>query len=100
MYLLEQLAGQTLPPHEVILVNSGSTDRSSRLIDEWVTSHQSGVRFRNLNMSTCTPGGSKSAGIKHSTTSLVAFMDCGLSFPNDWLQRQLTLLDQFRADWV
>jgi len=99
-YLLEQLAGQTLPPHDVILVNSGSTDGSSRLVDEWIDAYRGGIRFRNLNASTSTPGGSKSAGVKHTTSSLLAFMDCGLSFPNDWLQRQFALLENTESDWV
>jgi len=99
-YLLEQLAGQTLPPHEVILVNSGSTDGSSRLVDEWIDAYRGGIRFRNLHASTSTPGGSKSAGVKHTTSDLLAFMDCGLTFPNDWLQRQLALLERSQSDWV
>ncbi|MFM7899351.1 MAG: glycosyltransferase family 2 protein, partial [Actinomycetota bacterium] len=38
-YLLDQLAAQTLQPEEVILVNSGSTDASSALVEEWITNN-------------------------------------------------------------
>ena len=99
-YLLTQLAGQTLPPHEVILVNSGSTDASSQIVDEWINAYRGGIRFRNLHASTSTPGGSKSAGVKHTTSNLLAFMDCGITFPNDWLQRQFAMLEKSQSDWV
>jgi glycosyltransferase involved in cell wall biosynthesis len=99
-YLLNQLAAQTQQPHEVILVNSGSTDGSSALIDEWISKHQKQAVFKNLNASTKTPGGSKSAGINVANGELLAFMDCGLNFPTDWLQSQIELLESTGADWV
>ena len=99
-YLLQQLAEQTLPPHEVILVDSGGNDGSSQVIDEWIAAQQPGIRFRNLHASTTTPGGSKSAGVKASQGSLFAFMDCGLSFPKDWLERQVTVLQRDDVDWA
>lgn len=99
-YLLQRLAEQTLAPHEVILVNSSSTDGSSCLVDEWISVQKSPIRFHNLNAATNTPGGSKSAGVKASQSELLAFMDCGLSFPKDWLQRQSAALETSSADWV
>jgi len=99
-YLLQQLANQTYPPHEVILVNSGGNDGSSKIIDEWIATHRPSIRFLNLSAGTKTPGGSKSAGVKASQSNLFAFMDCGLSFPLDWLERQVTALEQTGADWV
>jgi glycosyltransferase involved in cell wall biosynthesis len=99
-YLLQQLADQTYPPHELILVNSGGNDGSSKLIDEWIATHRPSIRFSNLNAGTKTPGGSKSAGVKASQSNLFAFMDCGLSFPLDWLERQVAALEQTGADWV
>jgi len=100
VYLLSQLAAQTLQPSEVILVNSGSTDGSSALIDEWIIKYQKQAVFKNLNASTKTPGGSKSAGINVANGELLAFMDCGLNFPADWLQSQVELLESTGADWV
>ena len=99
-YLLQQLAEQTLPPYEVILVDSGGNDGSSQVIDEWIAAQQPGIRFRNLHASTTTPGGSKSAGVKVSQGNLFAFMDCGLSFPKDWLERQVTALQRDDVDWA
>ncbi|MEY4400678.1 MAG: hypothetical protein RL072_543 [Actinomycetota bacterium] len=99
-YLLQQLAEQTLPPHEVILVNSGGSDGSSEVIDEWIRTRRPIIRFQNLHASTTTPGGSKSAGVRTSQGNLLAFMDCGLTFPKDWLERQVTVLLNDDVDWV
>ena len=99
-YLLDQLAAQTLQPKEVILVNSGSTDASSALVEDWITNNDLRPTFKNLNASTKTPGGSKSAGIKVASGDLLAFMDCGLTFPTNWLESQAHLLTSTGADWV
>lgn len=99
-YLLQQLADQTHPPHQVVLVDSGGSDGSSQLIDEWIATQKPSIHFSNLHASTTTPGGSKSAGVKASQGNLFAFMDCGLSFPKDWLERQVTVLRREDVDWV
>lgn len=99
-YLLETMARQTLQPAEVILVNSSSTDGSFELINEWIRHQGDESRFKNLDAHTTTPGGSKSAGIREAHGDLIAFMDCGLDFPHDWLERQIRVLQKTGADWV
>lgn len=99
-YLLERLRQQTLQPEQVILVNSSSTDNGANIVDAWITSHDGEGRYVNLDARTTTPGGSKTAGINKSSTELVAFMDCGLSFPIDWLERQVATLLTEQTDWV
>ena len=99
-YLLDRLWRQTQPPNRVVLVNSSSTDDSAQVIDAWISQHNCNGRYLNLNAGTSTPGGSKTAGIRATSEELVAFMDCGLTFPEDWLQQQLSLLDSSQADWV
>lgn len=99
-YLLQQISEQTLPPYEVILVNSGSSDGSSEVIDDWIVRRRLNTRFENLDASTKTPGGSKSAGVKASKGDLLAFMDCGLTFPKNWLQCQVMTLQNEAIDWV
>ena len=100
---LSQLFAQTLQPAAVIMVNSSSTDASSAIVDTWISEHIASLRpkYLNLNSGTNTPGGSKAAGIAVAKTDLVAFMDCGLIFPEDWLQRQHTkIVDDKHAQWV
>lgn len=87
---LELVSGQTLMPREVIFVNSSSTDDSSTLLDRWIQENQSRfeTRFHNVFERTNTPSSSKNVGIKRASTTWIAFMDCGLIFPRDWLEKQ------------
>lgn len=92
---------QTAQPSQVIFVNSSSTDDSSQLVDDFIESHELQSRFQNLNCGTNTPGGSKRAGVERASTAYVAFMDCGLSFPLDWLELQVRALnDHPEQHWV
>jgi len=100
---LEQLRAQTLAPATVIMVNSSSTDNSLSIVDSWISKNQSSLpcRYINLDSETNTPGGTKAAGVDIATTDLVAFMDCGLKFPADWLALQLAMLTgDSQAVWV
>lgn len=99
-YLLNQILRQTHQPDRVVLVDSCSSDDSPNLVDNWIFSNQIGGTFTNLRLGTKTPGGSKAAGIRESSEELIAFMDCGLTFPIDWLEQQLKALDESGADWV
>lgn len=99
-YLLDRLQRQTLQPEQVILVDSSSTDDGPKVVDDWIATHDRGNRYVNLDARTTTPGGSKTAGVMKSRAEIVAFMDCGLSFPIDWLERQVDVLLGEDADWV
>ena len=99
-YLLHHLAAQTLLPHRVLLVDSSSTDDGPSIVDKWIATSEIGANFTNVRARTTTPGGSKSFGIAASSESLLAFMDCGLAFPVDWLEQQLRVLNDPRVSWV
>jgi len=87
---IDLVSRQTISPREVIFVDSNSTDRTFHTIDKWINSNQKKylTKYRNINVGTDTPSSSKNAGIKNASTEWVAFMDCGLKFPLDWLEKQ------------
>lgn len=100
---LNLLKAQTLAPREIFLVNSSSTDESSRIVDDWVAHEASGsaTRYRNIFENTNTPASSKNVGVRRSSGRLIAFMDCGLIFPANWLERQYEYLTTHPGDdWV
>jgi len=93
---LDLMARQTLQPGEVILVDSGSTDRGPEIIDDWIVQDRGrsgGACFINLRANTGVPSSSKNAGIRTAEGSLVAFMDCGLTFGTDWLEKQVDFMN-------
>lgn len=92
---LELIAGQTYPPKEVILVDSASTDNSHKIVDAWIRdehARQQGVVFKNVDAGTNVPSSSKNAGVRLSSCDHVAFMDCGLIFGVDWLEKQVRFM--------
>lgn len=99
-YLLNQLAAQTLLPNHVLLIDSSSTDDGPSIVDKWIASSEMGANFANIHAHTTTPGGSKSFGISASSEPLLAFMDCGLAFPTDWLEQQTRALNDPTVSWV
>jgi glycosyltransferase involved in cell wall biosynthesis len=99
---LKLLAQQTLPPREVILVDSSSTDKSYRMIQEWIECQcpKTGIVFRNLQKGTVMPSSSMNVGIRYAEHKLLAFMDCGLLFEPDWLEKQVNYMTEHDTDVV
>lgn len=92
---LGMLKNQTLPPYEVLMIDSGSTDGCHEAIHRWIERNRSStpVRFQNVRAMTSVPSSSKNAGIRLASCELIAFMDCGLIFPSNWLESQLRALE-------
>src|SRR5271157_5189437 len=91
---LELLLSQTLRPNEIILVNSNSTDDSFNVIQNWTDRNKDrhDIRIRNVDNGTNVPGSSMNVGIRNATGDILAFMDCGLHFERDWLEKQMGYL--------
>jgi glycosyltransferase involved in cell wall biosynthesis len=87
---LSLVSTQSLMPREVILVNSSSSDYTSNIINKWISKNKRrfNTTFRNLFDGTNNPACSKNLGILNTQTTWVAFMDCGLIFPDNWLELQ------------
>lgn len=99
---LELLASQTFRPQEILLINSHSTDDSFNVVQNWIdkNAHMYPVTVLNIDEGTKVPGSSMNVGIKHATGDVLAFMDCGLLFESDWLQRQMEYMIASNCDIV
>ena len=99
---LGQLSSQTIEPSEILLVDSGSTDRSLEIIDTWSRETHRGrtAQVRNIRARTGVPSSSKNVGIREATGEILAFMDCGLVFPPHWLESNLAMLQAGSYDLV
>ena len=94
---------QTVRPSEVFFVNSCSTDKSSKMVDDFRLKYLSiwpDVLFKNLFDKSQTPSGAKNCGIKLANSEYLAFMDCGLLFPENWLESQWNFLKKNNLDIV
>lgn len=89
---LRRLANQTLPPSEILMIDSSSTDHGPALVEGWMQGRRvSGSKIRSIRMGTTTPSSSKNLGILLARYPWVGFMDCGHVFSRHWLEEQWRL---------
>ena len=77
---LLSLARQTLRPNEIILVDSGSTDDSVSIINEFVKDNRIDY-IHIIHSGRMTPSSSINLGIKKAEGELIAYVDCDLDIP-------------------
>jgi len=98
---LKKVFSQNLLPKELILVNSGSTDKTKKLIENFFKKKKNKkINIYNFSLDTNLPSTSKNLGIQVSNYQLLAFLDCGLNFKNNWLEKQLFTLKKNKLDAV
>jgi glycosyltransferase involved in cell wall biosynthesis len=89
---IENILRQTLPPHEVIVVDDGSTDNSIEVIKSF------GKRVRLIQQANRGPGAARNAGLEAVTGEYIQFQDSDDLFSLNKLEAQTKLLEQSGAD--
>lgn len=88
-FTLDQISNQTLKPDEIILVNSNSSDNSSQIVNDYIS--RNNLNIKNYDTKLQTPSEAKNFGINKSSSTWLAFMDCDMFFPLNWLESQMSL---------
>ena len=96
---LDSINSQTIKPDSVILVDSGSTDKTSEIINEWINKNNKKI-FKNIYSGKMSPSSSINLGIKSSEEKIIAYVDCGLDIPLNWLETTLNQMNQYNSDMV
>ena len=86
-FTLDQISNQTLKPDEIILVNSNSSDNSSQIVNEFISKNN--LNIKNFDTNLQTPSEAKNFGINKSSSTWLAFMDCDMFFPLNWLESHM-----------
>ena len=88
---LASIACQTHKPEEVLLIDSGSLDKTSMLIDQWIKNNGM-INYKNIYSGMMSPSTSINRGIKASNGKFIAYVDCGLEIPSNWLMSNYKLI--------
>ncbi|MEV6654603.1 bifunctional glycosyltransferase family 2 protein/CDP-glycerol:glycerophosphate glycerophosphotransferase [Streptomyces sp. NPDC051219] len=94
---LRSLAGQTMPDFEVVMVNDGSTDGSSRIAARFAAEDE---RFRLVEQPNAGLGAARNAGAALVRGEFLAFVDSDDVVPPDAYARMLSALDASGSDFV
>lgn len=101
-HTLAQLDNQSVQPQEVLFVDSNSSDETRRLIQKWIELRTKNISVISiLDATESGPGGARNQGLRTAQCKYLAFMDCGLTFEDDWLERFFTILEsQPQLTWI
>ncbi len=86
---LRSITRQSVPVHEVILVDNGSTDQTFDVANKHLTS---GLNLKVLECPRHGPGQSRNLGIAAAEGELIAFLDADDLWPAGKLERQVRRL--------
>ena len=80
--LLEGLLSQTLPPNEIVITDSGSTDATTEIIEEFI---QGGAPITLIREKATLPGRGRNLAVAQARCDWTAFIDAGNTPAPDWL---------------
>jgi glycosyltransferase involved in cell wall biosynthesis len=89
---IQNMLQQTLPPHEVIVVDDGSTDESVKVIQSF------GDRITLIQQPNRGPGAARNAGLTIATGEFIQFMDSDDLVSLNKLEVQAETLTEQNAD--
>jgi len=98
-YLLKILHGvdnQSLPPREIVIVDSSSNNKISNLINEW----NGTVPIKYIKIGPTYPGNARNIGVEMAKREWIAFLDSTTVPEHDWLERCLKMATEIKLDFV
>lgn len=96
---LSCIDNQEYSPNEVIFVDSGSTDNTSEIINSHIEKFKKNT-YRLIYCGEMSPSSSLNRGIKESSSELIAYIDCGLNIPSNWLIESLKIMEIYNCGIV
>jgi glycosyltransferase involved in cell wall biosynthesis len=80
--LLDNLLAQRRVPDEIVITDGGSTDRTARIIEEYI---ERGAPVRLILSGAALPGRGRNLAASQASHDWLAFIDAGIRPATDWL---------------
>jgi len=87
---------QSLPPREIVIVDSSLNNKISNLINEW----NGAIPIKYIKIDTAYPGGARNVGVEIAEGEWIAFLDSTTVPEHDWLERCVETAIGKKADFV
>jgi len=87
---------QSLPPREIVIVDSSSNNKISNLINEW----NGAVPIKYIKIGSTYPGDARNIGVEMAKREWIAFLDSTTVPEHDWLERCVEVAIEKKADFV
>jgi len=95
---LESVVGQTYQQLEIIIIDDLSTDKTTKIIQNWQQKDHRIKAFRNIKNLGAT--GSRNQGIKHANGKYIAFLDSDDTWHRNKIKLQLAKFNNSRTGLV
>jgi glycosyltransferase involved in cell wall biosynthesis len=82
--LITRLLAQTLPPAEIVITDSSSSDHTIAIIEEFI---KHGAPVKLIREKAALPGRGRNVAVANSRCNWIAFIDAGTVPEPDWLER-------------
>lgn len=92
---IDSILNQEYKDFELLLINDGSTDNTSNIINSYEDE-----RIKIYNQENKGTGSARNLGLKYATGKYIVFIDSDDSITNDYLKIMLELLEKNEADIV
>ncbi len=90
--LIASIKRQSFPPAEIILVDGGSTDNTTKIAEELIADD---ARFKLIKTPEASPGKGRNIGVESAQNEWIAFTDAGIILETNWLEK---LVEQVQID--
>ena len=91
---LLSVIGQSYQHLEVIVVNDGSMDQSSQVIEDFIKQYTGGIKFKLFSQKNCGVSRARNVGMQHSEGDYIALLDADDQWQPEKLARQLAILQE------
>jgi hypothetical protein len=93
---IESLLAQEYRDIEIIVVDNGSSDNTSKIVERYVESYGGKVRLLRME-SNIGPGGGRNAGASNATGEILVFVDADMVFPPDYVTKLISPIQRGEA---